>query len=134
MLNIETYHRHIRLLGIAAIVISLATWTLDLTGLVYECPYCRVQRSVIGLLGLIALVPNPGHWTARYIASVLAVLGVVVGATQHFGGWQRVFAGEFELGEQWYINSFILSGFALFIITGLVLLFFSYRGPQSANA
>lgn len=127
MLDLEFYHRNIRWLGILAIVISALTWTADLTGFVYECPYCRVQRTVIGLLGVIALLPNPAHWIARYVAAVLAALGVVVGATQHFGGWRKIFSGKFELGDDWYINSFFLSGFALFIIIGLLLLFFSYR-------
>ena len=50
------------LIALAAIVISIVTWTLDLTGLVYTCPYCRVQRSVIGLLGLVMLWPDPRAW------------------------------------------------------------------------
>lgn len=134
MLNIDNLHRNIRAIGVLAILICVATWAADLAGYVYECPYCRVQRSVIGLLGMIALSPNPGHWLARYIAAVLAVLGTVVGATQHFNGWKKIFAGKFELGEQWYLNSFLLSGFALFIMTGLVLLFFSYRrAPSTAG-
>ena len=62
MLPLTTLHRHLRWIALAAIVISIATWTLDLTGLVYTCPYCRVQRSVIGLLGLLLLWPDPRGW------------------------------------------------------------------------
>ena len=131
--ELDTLIRKLRLLGLVAIAISIATWTLDLTGLVYECPYCRTQRTVIGLLGLLMLMPNPGHWLSRYVGTVLAALGVVVAAMQHFGGWKKVSAGTFSLGEQWYINPFLLSGIALFIIIGQVLLLYVVR-PRSAAA
>ena len=122
----ETFLRNIRWLGLAAILISIATWAMDLTGVVYECPYCRTQRTVIGLLGLIMLLPNPGHWLARYVGTVLAVLGLVVAAEQHFGGWKKISAGTFSFGEQWYLSSFLLAGFALFIITGQLLLLYAH--------
>jgi hypothetical protein len=32
---------------------------MELAGTVYICPYCRVQRTVILLLGLILLLPTP---------------------------------------------------------------------------
>ena len=63
------------LVGLAAIVLSGVTWGVDLAENVYQCPYCRVQRSVIGLLGLILLLPWYGHWLARYGAAVLAEFG-----------------------------------------------------------
>lgn len=115
------------LVGLTAIVISIFTWTVDLTGVVYECPFCRTQRTVIGLLGILYLMPNPTHWISRYLASVFAALGLVVGGTQHFRGWARISGGEFEWGENWYVNSWMLSGFALFIITGLLLLIWSWH-------
>lgn len=127
MLPLTTLHRHLRWVALAAIVISIATWTLDLTGLVYTCPYCRVQRSVIGLLGLVMLWPDPRAWPVRWLASALGVLGAVVAATQHFGGWRRLSAGEFKLATPWVVDPFLLSGAALLIITGLVLLLWSWR-------
>jgi hypothetical protein len=123
----EKLLRHRHWVGAAAVLLSILTWAVDLGGLVYECPYCRVQRTVIGLLGLLFLTPNPGHWLIRYLAAVIAVFGLAVGAAQHFRGWQRIMAGEFEWGEDWYVNPWMLSGFALFIITGLTLLIWSYR-------
>ena len=36
-------------------------------------------------------------------------------------------SGEFEWGEQWYINSWPLSGVALFIMTGLVLYMWTWK-------
>ena len=38
-----------------------------------------------------------------------------------------IMRGEFEWGEQWYVNAWMLSGFALFIIVGLLLLIWSPR-------
>ena len=116
--------------GLAAIVICGATWAVDLFEVVYQCPFCRAQRTVIGLLGLLLMLPNPAHWITRYLSAVFAVFGLSVGATQHFRGWARIMGGEFEWGEQWYLNSWLLSGFALFIIVGLLLLIWSYQKAE----
>jgi protein-S-isoprenylcysteine O-methyltransferase Ste14 len=115
------------LVGGLAVLLSAATWTVDLTGLVYVCPFCRTQRTVIGLLGIMMMLPTIGHFLSRYVATVFAGFGFVVGAMQHFRGWQRIMSGKFEWGENWYVNSWMLSGFALFIITGLLLLMWSWR-------
>lgn len=116
--------------GLIAILISAGTWTVDVIELVYNCPYCRVQRTVIGLLGLLLLMPDLRFWLVRYLSAVFAVFGLVVGGTQHFGGWARMNRGEFEWGDVWFINPWLLSGFAIFIITGLVLLIWSERSSD----
>ncbi len=118
----------------AAIAISAITWISELAGWVYVCPYCRTQRTVIGLIGLLLLFPRPDHWITRWIGSTLAALGLVVGATQHFNGWKKIMSGEFKWGEHWYINAWMLSGFALFIITGLLLYMWGWRTPQRTEA
>lgn len=114
--------RHRHAVGIVAILIAIATWAVDLTDLVYACPYCRSQRTVIGLLGLLLMLPNPAHWLVRYLSAVFALFGLSVAATQHFRGWARIMGGEFAWGAEWYVNPWMLSGFAVFIITGLTLL------------
>ncbi len=129
LFDLETYTGRMRLIGIIALIISVVAWVTDLTGVVYECPYCRTQRTVIGLLGIILMLPNPRHWIPRYIGSVLGFLGSNVAAVQHFRGWARVSAGEFKFNEKIYIDSFILSGFALFIIIGLVWLLLLSKEP-----
>jgi hypothetical protein len=113
--------------GILAILICAGTWAVDLLDLVYNCPYCRAQRTVIGLLGLLLLMPNLRFWLVRYLSAVFAIFGLVVGAMQHFGGYARMNKGEFEWGDQWFINPWLLSGFAILIITGLVMLIWSDR-------
>ena len=117
----------LRWIGVVAVLISLGTWALDLSGAVYVCPYCRVQRTAIGLLGLILLLPQPGRWYLRYAASVIGLLGAVVASNQHFAGWQRISAGNFTLGEAWYFNSFLLSGAALMIIVAQMMLIHAAR-------
>ena len=117
------------IVGILALIVSAVTWTVDLTGLVYECPFCRSQRTVIGLLGVLLILPWHSHWFTRYIAACIAAFGIVNASMQHFRGWARIMAGEFEWGEQWYVNSWVLSGCALFIIMALVMLI--WRNPPA---
>lgn len=117
--------KNLKGVGFIAILISVATWAMDIFGVVYECPYCRTQRTVIGLLGIMLLLPRPFNWVIKYIGSVIAFFGLSVGSTQHFGGWRKIMSGKFEWGEQWYLNPWMLSGFALFIIMGLILLIWS---------
>ncbi|MCR6664240.1 MAG: hypothetical protein NVV60_14090 [Luteimonas sp.] len=133
MPSLDTLHRRIRWIALAAILLSLATWAVDLAGLVYICPFCRAQRTVIGLLGLLMLLPNPGHWLVRYLSAVLAAFGLVVAVTQHFAGWRRMQAGEFAFGSPIFTDPFLLSGAAIFIITGLVLLVFSWKPASVAG-
>ncbi|WP_154222064.1 hypothetical protein [Marinicella rhabdoformis] len=109
-------------LGLIAIAISILTWFLEFYGVVYVCPYCRTQRTIIGLLGLSLLLPNTRNWLNLYVATTLAIFGFFVASYQHFEGWKKIMSGKFIWGEQWYLNSWLLSGFALFIISGLLLL------------
>ena len=117
------YRIHIAIL---AIVISVIAWATELAELVYICPFCRAQRTIIGMLGLL-LLANPQHWLNRWTSSVLAVFGLVVAAMQHFKGWAKIMSSEFTWGEYWYANSWVLSGCAMFIITGLILYAWAWR-------
>lgn len=125
MPELETLVRHIRLFGAVAILISAGTWALDLLDVVYICPYCRTERSVMGLLGIMLLLPNPGHWLSRYLGSVLGALGVVVGGMQNFKGWRQISEGTFSWNDYWVADPFLLSGVAIFIITAEVLLLYA---------
>lgn len=121
LLELDTYKKNSKVVGIAALIICLIAWLMELTDLVYVCPYCRVQRTTIGLLGLILILPVASHWIAKYSALVIGFFGAVVAANQHFTfGWKKISAGEFEFRENIFIDSFILSGIALTMIIGLV--------------
>ncbi|MCA1767407.1 MAG: hypothetical protein LC639_04185 [Idiomarina sp.] len=125
------WHHRIAI-GIIAIVVSVLTWSLELTDLVYVCPYCRAQRTIIGLLGLALLLPNPRNYINLYFSSILALFGLFVASYQHFEGWKKIMFGKFVWGEQWYINSWLLSGFAIFIISALILLIWTV--PHKAGS
>ncbi len=121
------------IVGGVAVLISVFTWSVDLMDLVYVCPFCRTQRTVIGLLGILYLLPTATHWISRWVATVLAGFGFAVAARQHFGGWANIMSGKFEWGEQWWVNSWMPSGFAMFIITGLVLLIWTHKTIEPAE-
>lgn len=125
LLEIDFWQRHQRALGIIAIVIGLGAWTMEFAGTVYICPYCRVQRTVILMLGIIMVLPVANHWIMKYFASVVGFMGAVVAVNQNFMGWAKISKGEFAFNEQLYIDPFLLSGGAMFIIIGQVWLILS---------
>ena len=114
--DLQFWQKNIRAVGAAAIFLGAGAWALELSGAVYVCPYCRVQRTVILLLGVLMLLPFARHWIARYGALATGWLGLVVAADQNFLSWKAISAGEFEWGEHWYIHSFLLSTAAIFIL------------------
>jgi len=115
------------MIGLVAIGISIWAWYVDLASITYVCPFCRAQRTIIGILGLMMLLPWYGNWLVRYLSLVLGFFGAVVASNQHFRGWVRISAGEFEFHDPIYFDSFLLSGCALLIITALVLLLWQPR-------
>ena len=117
LFELDTYIKQSKIVALMAIAISIIAWGMDLTAIVYECPYCRVQRSVIGILGLILILPLSFHWIGKYAALVIGFFGAVVGANQHFMGWKKISAGEFHLNLP--VDPFILSGLAVIMIIGL---------------
>ena len=98
---------------------------MEFAGTVYICPYCRVQRTVILLLGLIMVSPIARHWVLQYVASVIGFLGAVVAVNQNFMGWAKISKGTFAFSGQLYVDPFLLSGGALFIIVGQLWLILS---------
>ena len=131
-LDLEFWYRNRRILGVLAIIVGAGAWFLELNGTAYVCPYCRVQRSVIAILGSFMLFPTPSHWIIKYLGLGFGFLGAVVAVNQNFMGWMKISKGEFMLGQQWYLNPFLLSGAALFIIIAQVWLI-TARRPDSVN-
>ena len=118
LLDLHFWYRQQRVLGVISIVIGLGAWGMEFAGAVYVCPYCRVQRTVILLLGCVMLLPSPRHWIAKYVASVVGFLGAVVAVNQNFMGWAKISKGEFAFNENLFIDPFLLSTGSLFIILG----------------
>tara|TARA_E500000178_G_scaffold337686_1_gene377141 strand:- start:1894 stop:2298 length:405 start_codon:yes stop_codon:yes gene_type:complete len=117
-LELALWQRHQRALGLIAIIIGAGAWGMEFAGTVYICPYCRVQRTVILLLGVIMVLPFSKHWISRYAASVMGFMGAVVAVNQNFVGWVKISKGEFAFNELLYIDPFLLSAGSLFIIIG----------------
>ncbi|RZO78574.1 MAG: disulfide bond formation protein B [Halieaceae bacterium] len=130
-LDLPFWRQNQRALGIIAIAIGVGAWGMEFTGTVYVCPYCRVQRTVILLLGLIMLLPFSRHWITQYLASVIGFMGAVVAVNQNFMGWAKISKGEFAFNEQLYVDPFLLSGAALLIIIGQLWLILT-KAPTSA--
>lgn len=123
---LDWLNRHIRLLGAAAIVLSLATWWTDIAGLVVECVYCRTQRTAIGLAGLLMLFPDPRQWWVRWPVAAICFLGASVAVDQIFLIIRNVSAGK-----QLNALNLVLAGAALMILIGQALLVFMKKpGPE----
>ena len=131
-LELALWQRHQRALGLIAIIIGAGAWGMEFAGTVYICPYCRVQRTVILLLGVIMVLPFSKHWISRYAASVMGFMGAVVAVNQNFMGWVKISKGEFAFNEQLYVDPFLLSGGALFIIIGQLWLILT-KGPAASS-
>lgn len=127
-MSLDFMVRHLRIIGFMGIAISMVAWWLDLDGWVYTCPYCRVQRTVIGLIGLLMILPNPQHWVSRYVASVFAVIGLVVAAAHFFNNLKELISGDYVWDDEWYFDPLLLAFCALWIMTGQILLL--YQNPD----
>ncbi|MDH3241554.1 MAG: hypothetical protein OEO83_12910 [Alphaproteobacteria bacterium] len=119
---------NLRLLGALAVLVSLVTWATDLGGWVYACPYCRVQRSAIGVVGLLMLLPDPRMWWIRYGAAAICFLGAHVAAAQIFLVFRNMTSGQ----PSNPVNLVLATG-ALFILVGQALLLFSRRPTDSRD-
>jgi len=132
-LDLEFWQRNQFALGLVAILIGAGAWGMEFAGTVYICPYCRVQRTVILILGIMMILPFSHHWVIKYFASVIGFLGAVVAVNQNFMGWVKISKGEFAFNEQLYIDPFLLSSGSLFIIIGQLWLIFMAKGESTPD-
>lgn len=119
---------NLRLLGVLAILISGITWVIDLAGWVHECPYCRVQRTAIGVVGILMLLPDPRAWWVRYGAAAICFLGAHVAAAQIFLVFRNLTSGQ----PSNPVNLVLATG-ALFILVGQALLLFTRKPDDRAR-
>ncbi len=133
-LDLNLWVRNQRAIGVITIIIGLGAWITDWTGMVYVCPFCRAQRTVIVFLGAFLLLSLPRHWAVRYVGTVIGFFGAVVASYQHFMSWAKISKGTFSWGEQWFMHPFLLSGAALFIIVGQVGLLLLANTPNEEQS
>jgi len=105
-----------------AVLVSLLAWAVEWSGMAYVCPYCRVQRTVIGVLGVLTLFARPGSLIVPWLSYTAGGFACVVAAMQHFNGWKRISAGDFSFNAQWYIDPWLLSGGAMLILVAQLML------------
>lgn len=117
----------LKAVGYICLLICIVTWSAELLDLVYVCPYCRVQRTVIGLVGIIMISPWFNHWIAKYIAIVLSAFGFFVAASQHFMAWKKISSGDFVWVQNLFLNPMILSAVAMFILVAQIGILFNYQ-------
>jgi len=122
LLDFNFYLKHKFWLGVFALAACILAWGTEFTGIVYVCPYCRVQRTIIGMLGLVLMTPLASHWIPRFLAIVVGFFGAVVAATQHFLNWKKISGGTFEFKSNLAVDPLILSGAALIFILFLMLI------------
>ncbi|MDA0762010.1 MAG: disulfide bond formation protein B [Alphaproteobacteria bacterium] len=132
-IDLQFWQRNQFALGLVAILIGAGAWGMEFAGTVYICPYCRVQRTVILLLGIMMILPFSHHWVMKYFASVIGFLGAVVAVNQNFMGWVKISKGEFAFNEQLYIDPFLLSSGSLFIIIGQLWLIVMAKGESTPD-
>ena len=104
---------------------------MEFAGAVYICPYCRVQRTVIMVLGLMMILPFARHRVSQYVSSVIGFLGAVVAVNQNFMGWVKISKGEFTFAD--LHDPFLLSTGSLFIIIGQLWLILSKSAETKAH-
>ena len=79
MTLINQYRLHIPL-GILLMIVSIATWILDWTGLVAACPYCQTQRTLLGIVGFMLVLDSV---VLHYMITIYCMLlGLHVGMAQ----------------------------------------------------
>ncbi|MGA2654799.1 MAG: disulfide bond formation protein B [Gammaproteobacteria bacterium] len=104
--------KYIKPLGVIAILISAFTWGLELMHYVPPCPYCQVQRTIIGLLGILMVLPNIRYATLL-LTIALGLFGTNVSSDQIF----------IMVREQQFLNSIMfLAASASFIIAGQMII------------
>jgi len=104
---------NLRLLGALAILVCAVTWWIDLAGWVYECVYCRTQRTAIGLVGILMVLPDPRRWWIRYGAAAICFLGASIAVDQLF-----LVIRNINAGKPFGLLNLILASGALFTLVG----------------
>lgn len=119
-----TLARLAKIVGLISLLICLITWAMDLKEMVVQCIYCRNERTAIGLLGILLLLPVYPFIT-RYLGLVAGFYGASVSA-QHI--MLIMNHSHFDSPQLPFTTA------ALFIIIGLVYLIFNLEKKDSGSA
>jgi disulfide bond formation protein DsbB len=105
-------------LAIIGILIASFTWYLDLSGFVNPCAYCRVQRTMIGVVSIVMLLPIRSYLTAilqRFLGVLFVFVGASISVAQMF---LAIHDGTFPT-----YNSWLAMGALVFLFMQLFTIF-----------
>ena len=105
-------------LAIIGILLCSFTWYLDLSGLVNQCAYCRVQRTMIGVTAIVMLLPIRSYLTAilqRFLGVLFVFIGASISVAQMF---LAIHDGTFPT-----YNSWLAMGALVFLFMQLFTIF-----------
>lgn len=71
------------LIGLLSILLGLTLWAFDIAGIVAACIYCRIERTIVILLGLIIIFPKISY-ISNYLSYVFGFFGASVASNQIF--------------------------------------------------
>ncbi len=108
----EVLRRIALFFGIFTVAVAAVIWGLDLANLTIKCIYCQNERTMMGLLGILLLLPIIPY-VSRYLAFVFGFFGASVAAQQIMLIFKN--SGIFSV-------KFVLVVAVLFIIIGQVFL------------
>jgi disulfide bond formation protein DsbB len=124
MNSLQTILTNRRIVGGLVLAIVLLTLGLDIAGLVFPCPYCRVQRFALGVLAIILLLNNWNTLLPRYVAAVAGIFGLIVGVSQNFNHIKKMNKGEFDWAALSISHPWVLSGLAVLAMVWMLFLIF----------
>ena len=67
--------------GILSVLVSFISWGMDLFHVVEPCIYCRTERTLIGIVGFLMIIPTYSH-LRLYLAFTLGLYGALVAGDQ----------------------------------------------------
>jgi hypothetical protein len=108
----------------------MLAWYMDVLNIVYDCPYCRIERTVIGLLGILLMLPHINGFV-KYLSGTLGGFGFIIASLQNFMGWKAISEGSFVIANPWYIDPMILSGGAMALIALQITLIYAGKTPKN---
>ena len=124
MNSVRTILSNRRIVGGLVLAVVLLTLGLDIAGLVFPCPYCRVQRFALGVLAIILLLNNWNALLPRYVAAVAGIFGLIVGVSQNFNHIKKMNKGEFDWAALSIGHPWVLSGLAVLAMVWMLFLIF----------
>lgn len=113
----------VRPFGFFCVLLCLLTWGFDALSWVEPCWYCRLQRTIVGLLGIILIIRRP-HMLLEYVSLVMGSFGIYLASRQLMDNFLQGFFDR--------INIYFAAG-SLLLIVGAVYVICHLQRIKSIN-